>query len=61
MLPEDEVQSVWYHCHASTYDGHFGPNKAILKALKVGFYWPTLFKDAKKVCDDMRLMPMNEE
>jgi len=53
-LPEDEVRSVLHHCHASTYGGHFGPNKTIAKVLQAGFYWPKLFKDTRKfvmTCD----------
>jgi len=47
-LPEDEVRSVLHHCHASTYGGHYGPDKTIAKELQAGLYWPTLFKDARK-------------
>ena len=32
-LLEDEVSSVLHHCHASTYDGHFGAEKTIAKVL----------------------------
>ena len=44
-LPEDEVQSVLHHCHASTYGGHFGAEKTVGKVLQVGFYWSIMFKD----------------
>ena len=47
-LPKDKVPSVVHHCHASTCGGHFGSNKTIAKVLQAGFYWPTLFKDARK-------------
>jgi len=53
-LPKDEVCSVLHHYHASTYDDHFSLDKMIAKVLQAGFYWPTLFKDAKKfvmACD----------
>jgi len=53
-LPEDEVHSVLHHCHASTYDGHFGQDKTLAKVLQARFYWPTFFKDARKfvmTCD----------
>lgn len=53
-LLEDEVHSALHHCHASTYGGHFGPNKTIAKVLQSGFYWPTLLKHARKfvmTCD----------
>lgn len=53
-LPQDEVQDVLYHCHASPYGGHFGFNKTASKVLQAGFYWPTLFHDANRyviTCD----------
>ena len=28
--------------------GHFSPQRTIVKILKVGFFWPTLFHDARK-------------
>jgi len=37
-LPKDEAASVLYHCHSSTYDGHFRPDKTVAKVLQVGFY-----------------------
>jgi len=48
-----------YHYHALTYGGHFGPEKMIAKVLQAGFYWPTLFKDARKsfiTCDTSQRM-----
>ena len=48
------MQSVLHHYHASTYDGHFGAEKTIAKVLQAGFYWPTMFKDARSfvmTCD----------
>ena len=53
-LPEDEIQSVLHHCHASTYGEHFVAEKTVAEVLQVGFYWPTMFKDAKSfvmTCD----------
>jgi len=38
MLPKKEVYSVRHHYHASTYGGHFGPDKTIAKVLQAGFY-----------------------
>ena len=28
--------------------GHFGPQRTASKVLEAGFYWPTIFQDAKK-------------
>jgi len=47
-LLEEEVHSVLHHYHASTYGGHFGPDKTITKVLQAGFYWPKLFKYTRK-------------
>jgi len=38
LLSEEEVRSVLHHWHASTYGGHFGPDKIIVKVFQVGFY-----------------------
>ena len=53
-LLEDKVHGVLHHYHVSTYGAHFGPDKTIAKVLQADFYWPTLFKDARKfviLCD----------
>ena len=51
---EEEIESILTHCHALACGGHFGGNKTTVKVLQLGFYWPTLFKDAHHVvstCD----------
>jgi len=53
-LPNDEVQSVLHHCHATTCGGHFGVEKTVTKVLQASFYWPTMFKDTRRfvmTCD----------
>ncbi|XP_057444282.1 uncharacterized protein LOC130736467 [Lotus japonicus] len=30
--------------------GHFGPQRTARKVLDSGFYWPTIFKDASRIC-----------
>jgi len=37
-LPKDEVHGVLKHYHASTYSGHFRPNKTVAKVPQSGFY-----------------------
>jgi len=44
-IPEEEMESIMYNCHASEYGGHFGGGRTAAKVLECGFYWPTLFKD----------------
>ena len=42
-------------CHNSDYGGHQAGERTAHKVLQSGFYWPTLFKDAKKFvssCDE---------
>jgi hypothetical protein len=44
-IPEEEMESVITHCHASPYGGHAGTSKTTYKILQAGLYWPNLFKD----------------
>jgi len=58
-------------CHGSAYGGHHAGDRTAQKVLQSGFYWPTLFKDARKFilsCDECQRvgnisrrneMPMN--
>ena len=39
---------ILFHCHDSTYGWHFGATKTAVNVLESGFFWPTLFKDAKE-------------
>ena len=53
-IPHEEVQSILHHCHSSPYGGHMGPSKTAAKVLQSGFFWPSLFKDARSftlTCD----------
>ena len=47
-IPELEVFDVLSQCHDSVYGGHYGATKTPSKVLECGFFWPTLFKDAKE-------------
>ena len=46
-VPEDEMVSILSHCHSSPYGGHHGSERTAAKIVQSGFYWPTLFKDAR--------------
>ena len=58
-------------CHSEAYGGHHAGDRTAHKVLQSGFYWPTLFKDARKFvssCDECQRignigkhqeMPMN--
>ena len=44
---EEEMESILNHCHTPECGGHFEGNRIVAKVLKSGFFWPTLFKDAR--------------
>ncbi|XP_015940112.1 uncharacterized protein LOC107465651 [Arachis duranensis] len=51
----EEGQEVLWQCHRSAYGDHFSGERTVAKVLQSGFYWPTVFKDAKKMvsrCDE---------
>ncbi|KAG9440079.1 hypothetical protein H6P81_020244 [Aristolochia fimbriata] len=53
-VPETEVESILKHCHDGEAGGHFSSNRTAAKVLQSGFYWPTLYQDAKRyvsTCD----------
>ncbi|CAN6544134.1 unnamed protein product [Malus baccata var. baccata] len=53
-VPNSEFNSILAFYHSYACGGHFGTQKTALKVLECGFYWPTLFKDARMVfltCD----------
>ena len=43
-----ETGSILQHYHRMINGGHFGPQRTTAKVLEVGFFWPTLFHDARK-------------
>jgi hypothetical protein len=47
-VPEYEQQEILSKCHGSAYGGHHAGDRTAQKVLQSGFYWPTLFKDARK-------------
>ncbi|XP_057452284.1 uncharacterized protein LOC130744109 [Lotus japonicus] len=49
-IPDHEIESVLQFFHASAVGGHFGPQRTARKVLDSGFYWPTIFKDASRIC-----------
>eukprot|EP00253_Pinus_taeda_P004209 PITA_04209 len=51
---EDEMPDILKACHDKPCGGHFADKKTTYKILSLGYYWPSLFKDAKqyvKRCD----------
>ena len=54
-VPDEEMILVLHHCHSSPCGGHHGSEKTAAKVLQSGFYWPTLYKDARSfviACDN---------
>ena len=47
-MPSSKVTSILAHCHSSPYGGHFGASRIASRVLESGFFWPTLFQDARK-------------
>eukprot|EP00253_Pinus_taeda_P009110 PITA_09110 len=56
---EDEIFDILKACHDGTCGGHFIDCRTANKVLQLGYYWPTIFKDAKKfvqACDSFQRM-----
>ena len=49
-IPDHEIDSVLQLCHSSAPGGHLEVQRTARKVLDCGFYWPTIFKDAWKIC-----------
>eukprot|EP00253_Pinus_taeda_P025855 PITA_25855 len=51
---QDEIFDILRACHDQPCGGHFADRRTSHKVLHTGYYWPTIFKDAKKfvkACD----------
>ncbi|XP_013624274.1 PREDICTED: uncharacterized protein LOC106330333 [Brassica oleracea var. oleracea] len=46
-VPESEIPEILFHCHGSSYAGHFAAFKTVSKILQAGFWLPTMFRDAQ--------------
>ena len=58
-MREDEVFDILKSCHDEPCGGHFVDKRTAYKVLHIGYYWPTLFRDAKtyvKICDNCQRM-----
>ncbi|CAN6552294.1 unnamed protein product [Malus baccata var. baccata] len=56
---DSECHSILSFCHTYACGGHFGTQRTALKVLQCGFYWPSIFKDAKTfflTCDKCQRM-----
>jgi hypothetical protein len=46
-IPAFETWKILERCHSSPYGGHIGAFRTNAKVWKSGFYWPTMYDDAK--------------
>ncbi|RVX03412.1 Retrovirus-related Pol polyprotein from transposon 17.6 [Vitis vinifera] len=54
-VPEQEKHGILSHCHGNACGGHFASQKTAMRVLQLGFWWPSLFKDAHKTSWDLSL------
>lgn len=47
-VPEHEQEQILRKCYSEAYEGHHAGDRTAHKVLQSDFYWPTLFKDARK-------------
>ena len=47
-VPNQDIEGVLEHCHASACGGHGGVDKTVAKILECKLWWPTMHKDAHK-------------
>ncbi|GKA75969.1 reverse transcriptase domain-containing protein [Tanacetum coccineum] len=50
-----ETQKILDECHHGPTGGHYGPSITVNKVFDAGFYWPTIFKEAKTLSKTGRL------
>lgn len=49
IIRQDEIYDILKAFHDGPCNGHFTDYRTRHKILQMGYYWPTLFKDAKKL------------
>jgi hypothetical protein len=58
-IREDEVHDILHACHDEPCGGHYAAKRTTYKILQVGYYWPTLHRDAQQYtshCDECQRM-----
>eukprot|EP00253_Pinus_taeda_P020748 PITA_20748 len=58
-IGEDQIYDVLKACHDGPCGRHFADKRTAHKVLRMGYYWPSIFKDAKKyvrACDSCQRM-----
>ncbi|KAJ9544863.1 hypothetical protein OSB04_024570 [Centaurea solstitialis] len=47
-IPDEEKADVLNHCHNLECGGHFSADRTVAKVLQSGFFWKSMFKDARE-------------
>jgi hypothetical protein len=47
-VPDDEKANILTHCHTLECGGHFSTDRTVAKVLQSGFFWPTMFREARE-------------
>ena len=59
MCEDDEVYDLLKYFHDGPCGGHFSNQRTGHKILRMGYFWPNIFQDAKKyvqTCDSFQCM-----
>ncbi|XP_074301547.1 uncharacterized protein LOC141632947 [Silene latifolia] len=48
FIPQWQIHGILEGCHSSPYGGHQEARSTIAKILQLGFFWPTMFQDARE-------------
>ncbi|GJU81353.1 reverse transcriptase domain-containing protein [Tanacetum coccineum] len=43
--------------HEGSYNMHVGPRSVVAKVIRIGYYWPTMHKEARKVIRELSSLP----
>ena len=54
---EDEMFDVFKACHSEPCGGNFVDKRTTYKVVHVGYYWPTLFQNAKNFVSSCDVCP----
>ncbi|GKA95868.1 reverse transcriptase domain-containing protein [Tanacetum coccineum] len=52
----NEIFEILAHCHSGPTGGHHSASITGRKVYESGFYWPSIFKDAKEFWDEVRML-----
>ena len=47
-VPDEEKANILTHYHTLECGGHFSTERTVAKVLQSGFFWPTMFRDARE-------------